>query len=464
MTSYSSPGGMKSTHDGQLVAIDFTREFICWDRDFIGRDHLFALIDTLLQDGQHQLLVLTGEPGAGKSAFAAQLTERRRDVAAFHFCIDGRIATVTPGAVLRSIAAQLVKKLPGYAEALVESIKPHRLAIYIDIRVERLDPGGRITGLVINHLSTSDPDEDLEILLRGPLALMDSPPQPILILIDGLDEAVRHGGVSNLVALLSKLGDLPPWVRLLYTTQPTDAVLRYLEFLHPKVIPVNQSGDADNVRLYVEKRAARESILARLNEAGVELQNLVASVMARAADNFLFSVVLLDDIEAGRQPLDNLDALPPSLDEVYRRYLIRFCNDNWYELHKPVLGKLAVCQDTITEDQLARFAGILPSHVRRSLEIVDRFLNVIDDATETSFRLYHNSFRTFLLDKKRAGYFWCNPVEEHQGVANAYAGQKRRAIRRLGRLRAAKSPFAYCAREIRRYAQCAVARLSMAQG
>ena len=30
MTSYSSPGGMKSTHDGQLVAIDFTREFICW--------------------------------------------------------------------------------------------------------------------------------------------------------------------------------------------------------------------------------------------------------------------------------------------------------------------------------------------------------------------------------------------------------------------------------------------------
>ena len=70
--------------------------------------------------------MLTGEPGAGKSAFAAQLTERRRDVAAFHFCIDGRIATVTPGAVLRSIAAQLLKKLPGYAEALVESIKPHR--------------------------------------------------------------------------------------------------------------------------------------------------------------------------------------------------------------------------------------------------------------------------------------------------------------------------------------------------
>lgn len=412
--------------EGQLAALDFAREFARWDKEFFGRDALFALVDDLLRDGQHQLLVLTGEPGIGKSAFAAQLARRRADIAAVHFCIDGRISTVTPGTVLRSIAAQLVKSLPGYAEALVETIKPHQLTIHVGIRVERLEAGGRITGVVIHRLATGNPSEDLEILLRGPLAAMKPPPQPALIIIDGLDEAVRHGGASNLAALLGNLGELPRWVRLFYTTQPTDAVLRHLEFLHPKMVHADQPGDSNDVARYVESRVAKEPVRGRLLEAGVEARALTAAIAARAANNFLFCLVLLDDIEAGRQSLSDLDALPPSIDEIYRRYLLRFCHEDWYDLHQPILGKLAVCRDNITEDQLVRFSGKAASRVRRSLGTIDRFLSVAEEAPPKVFRLYHNSLRSFLLDKDRAGFFWCDAVEEHRGVADSYHAEDRK--------------------------------------
>ena len=128
--------------DRKLTEIDFSRELDRWGKDFTGRGRLFDLVDATLQQEREQLIVLTGEPGVGKSAFAAHLAQRRGDVGASHFCIDGRIATVTPGTVFRSIASQLTRRLPGYSDAVFKALQLHR-SVSVNIQVGRLEAGGR---------------------------------------------------------------------------------------------------------------------------------------------------------------------------------------------------------------------------------------------------------------------------------------------------------------------------------
>ena len=98
---------MVETANIRLSALDFGRDIESLTQDFTGREWVMAEIDEWLQREAERFFFLTGEPGVGKSAIAAQLTQVRQDIVAHHFCIAGRNATITPGNVLRSLGAQL---------------------------------------------------------------------------------------------------------------------------------------------------------------------------------------------------------------------------------------------------------------------------------------------------------------------------------------------------------------------
>src|SRR5438270_2192499 len=172
-----------------FYALDFSSDIERLTQDFIGREWIFTEIENWLRNKQERFFILTGEPGIGKSAIAARLIQRSVYAVAYHFCIAGRNSTVTPSVFLRSLAAQLGKLLPGYGEALANTIDPIHLSIQVNIDVRTMT-GGQITGVIINHLYAGNPEEEMEILLRAPLAELVAPPNPVLILVDSLDEAV----------------------------------------------------------------------------------------------------------------------------------------------------------------------------------------------------------------------------------------------------------------------------------
>lgn len=87
------------------------------------------------------LLLLTGEPGVGKSAIAAQLIQIRQYITAYDFYRDSDVEIVRPGRILRSLAAQLAEKPPDYREALVNSIKPELLQVGVKIDIESVVNG-----------------------------------------------------------------------------------------------------------------------------------------------------------------------------------------------------------------------------------------------------------------------------------------------------------------------------------
>jgi hypothetical protein len=378
-----------------------------------------------LKDSDERFFILMGEPEVGESAIAAQITQIRDDVAAYHFCIAGRSGTIEPNNVLLSLAAQLVEYFPDYAETLANIIKPLKLSVNVEITIQSIKDS-TVMGVVINNLHTQNPQEALNIILRQALAALPNPPeQPRLILIDSLDEAVTFGDRDNLITLLAGLDDLPTWVRLLVTSRPEDRVLVEFEPLEPHRIEEMSEKNLSDIREYVEGRLEWPALQGQLSNAALELPTLIDEITRLSSGNFLYTKLLLNDIEAGRQPLDDLSALPRSIDEIYLAFLRRFKPQEWRDQYQPILGTLTVTQEPVTEDELANFTKIRPRILRQDLGIIRQFLDVLESAEgNTVYAIFHQSLRDYLLNKKRNKYFWCDAHEQHDLIINYYRDSK----------------------------------------
>ena len=409
-------------HPTGFIALDFSRDIKRLTEDFQGRKWLFDEIDDWLKNEDKRFFILTGEPGVGKSAIAARLSQARADnVIAYHFCIASNVGTIVPNTALRSLAAQLGNTLPKYSEALVNTIKPFQLSINIKQVIGKVEAGGKVIGIVIDHLAASNPEEELDILLRAPLTALNPPSRPVFILIDSLDEAMTHQGQVNLVTLLAKANDLPSWVRFICTTRRLPQVLRHFDDLKPRTVAAESQMNLDDIEQFVNYRVGKEAVGKQLAVAKMTPKELTERVVKLSQGNFLYTKMLLNDIEAGRQPLDDLATLPKSLDEIYHRFLGRFSDEDWYNRYQPILGKLSVAQEPITEKQLANFTGIQQRQIRRNLAVVKQYLDSLKDSEGAEkYRLFHQSLRDYLLDEARSDIFWCDSHEEHEHIADYY--------------------------------------------
>jgi hypothetical protein len=66
--------------------------------------------------------------------------------------------------------------------------------------------------------------------------------RPLLIVVDGLDEAMQHTGPETIVDLLANAGGLPEPVRWLLTTRPENSVLRQFQHLQTPPWLLDASG------------------------------------------------------------------------------------------------------------------------------------------------------------------------------------------------------------------------------
>ena len=199
-----------------LLPLNFTYELHATS-NFYGRRWLLEKVKAWLGDPQGApLFWLTAEPGVGKTAFAAWLTGQLK-VAAVHFCNAGISDKNDPVRLVGSLAYQLSQRLgDGYSEYL--------------------------QGQKNKELQKDDPGALFDCLLVQPLAGGDfAPPpeeQPLLILIDGLDEAVDPQTGNRVAQLLGKqAGRLPPWLRILITSRAHTRVMEWLQGTQPVELP-----------------------------------------------------------------------------------------------------------------------------------------------------------------------------------------------------------------------------------
>lgn len=403
---------------------------------FTGRTWLLPKVLDWCGGNQERVLLLTGGPGTGKSMLMAwlagygpapedaaareQLAQIRAQVKAAHFCIAAS-GEAAPRALAQNLAEQLTDRVLGFADALRASLEDLVTMIPIQ-KVETVERGASLTGIQIGTLNLAGLGEELSFnrILREPLKKLYEAgyDEPMLLLVDALDEALTYTGIIDIVRLLAKLDDLPTQVRILVSTRPDPRILKYYR-RNPVVDLIEDAPpDQDDVRAYALGRLAKVEGL----EAGAA--RAFAQRMAAAAGGiFLYAAIMLDELLPRLPDLADLNLahypLPVGLHGLYLDFLNRELGqdeDRWRGSFEPLLGLIAVAQgDGLTRTQLATISD---QEVEQPLRICKQYLS--GELPEGPFRAFHQSFSDFLLEDDRNLDYHIDAAAMHQKIADHF--------------------------------------------
>jgi hypothetical protein len=417
-------------------------------RGFTGRELVFAAIDAWLGDASApRMLLLRGDPGAGKTAIAGRLWQFNNAsqtppagtgrlvpefLAASHFCTTRDRRWYDPGEFTRSIAQQLAQRVPGFAKVVVDTSSDERVRIDAQLHIGSLENSQAI-GIVINSLNVSrtPPSEAFNLLVRDPLEVVFAQPAAgrIVLLIDALDEAQKWTEDDATIAkLIGEASYMPAQVRMILTARtnakvlPPSADVRELSLTTGD--PLSEA--LRDVRTYVLDFTANHPTLVARFARGLSENALADALRDRSKGNFLWTRSVLNMLTRDEDQItpETFDTMPAELDDVYAEDLERIVRGdaNWEERFEPVLSSLAVAQEPLTREQLVNFSGIDLIPLSAVLRSLDELLDATVPRNDRTYAVFHRSLAEFLLDMRRTS-FVCDIVGRNERIANYYVGE-----------------------------------------
>jgi hypothetical protein len=242
--------------DGDLFYESLIQSYVNAPR-FVERPWLAKQIEEKLAEPDCRFLLLTAEPGAGKTAFMAWLAHQhpdwcryfiRReqrtplgDVGAHSFLLQVgfQLAAIHPDLFQRDQLKIMVQQRIGTMDATSEAVGAEIDKLFtspfyqkvIQIQQEVNCNQGNVTGIRIREGyadNRSLPIENLQYwaLIDPALALRQlDPNQRIVVLVDALDELRYRDAEKSLLKWLADCPELPSNLRFILTSRPDDALL-----------------------------------------------------------------------------------------------------------------------------------------------------------------------------------------------------------------------------------------------
>jgi hypothetical protein len=261
-------------------------DFISYHTEhFVGRDAELEGLDRFAAGSTKRALVVEGAPGMGKSALLSRWAADRAAIR--HFVREGDAATYEPARVFENLALQLAARfqLPWKTPSSPEP------AAYRQAFEEMLgDAAGKSS---------------------------------VIVVIDGLDEAVRataHGqGAESSRSVLDWLPDpltLPERARLVVSTRPD--LLAHPAFASKfgsdkaQRLDLDRLTDADVRALLFQVRSKYEVL---------EAHHYLDAIVERSEGSPLYLRMLLEDLAEGRLAFGEVEALPRGLVAYFERVL-----------------------------------------------------------------------------------------------------------------------------------------------
>lgn len=387
--------------------LDFSGYIAKSTLDFTARGWLFAQLDAwLAQPDGPRYFQLQGLPGSGKTAIAARLVQFSLGqvaapqpqlgagfLSAWHFCAPEDSRWPQPLPFAQSIAWQLAGRYWRFREALLNVLK--RANLTWDFNSLVLEP--------------------LNALFKA------GHTQPVVILIDSLDEAAAGPG-GSIADLVGHVAGLPEQVRFIITRwpQPAPPNTQVLDLNDPTWLACALA-DVHEYALEMARRLAAAGRLA----PGYTVEELAAAARDRSQSNELYAHALFQSLNQSSTPITaaDLEEWPAGLDALYSKLLDKVSNGGaaWPQL-APVVAALAVAQTSLTEVQLAHFVNQTPLQVRAVLAALRPVLRS-DDSLPPSRRpwaIYHHSFADYILNPERAGLLNVEEAGAHLAIAEYY--------------------------------------------
>jgi len=400
--------------EDRLRPLDFSDHMAQKRKGFVGREWLFEEIDLWRFESDERALLITGDPGAGKSSIVAQLVHANPDgqVIGYHCCQSNEIETLRPAKFVQSLAAMIASRIPAYAEQLeVPSVKE----ALEDKRCEA-DPGGAFLEGILHPLQKlAAPDEGVRY-----------------ILVDALDEALGHSAATNIIDILaSRLERLPAWLRIVATTRNEPGVIQRLSGLRAKSINASDPRNLEDLATYIRQRLKEPSLAERLVESRMGADGVVESLSRKSSGNFLYAVNALDGISRDFYSFANLDALPRGLDGLYLDFFRRIfgregtdAGEVAYKKAKPLLQILCAAAEPLSRAELAAASNLdpdedLPRLLRQLAQLLSK--RVRSNGEET-IALYHKSVADWLTTNLDFNAFAVSPSKGRKLLAEFCRG------------------------------------------
>jgi hypothetical protein len=425
---------------------------------FLERPWLESKAENALAQPACRFLLITAEPGAGKSALMAGLARRhpqwpryfiRRDqltpfgnagVRDFLLTIGLQLAASYPAAFqrqhLRTVIEQRLGSLEAGAEAVGAQVdrmlaSPFFQAV-LEIHQQVEVAGGKLIGLRVGEW-VADPhliplSDLLAMALIEPGHVLQNlqPDLRLSILVDALDELRYHSEGGQFLSWLATLPELPANLSFLLTSRDDPALLSNLRSSQKSgLVELPLSAELPQVQEELQRYAhclAQEPPLAALLAGESQQQAFVEQAVMRSNGNLGFLDALgraLDSAlargdEAGARQLLSLQAVPAGLDALHAHLLrqvwealrderveMRDPNSGevfylraWTALYQKILGVLAAAFEPLNLDQIRSLGGL--SSLAAELPSALQRLAQFCDLVGGSYRLYHASLAEFL--------------------------------------------------------------------
>jgi len=388
--------GIHSNIFSLLKPIDFKLDIYRHVKDFTGREWILRKIQEWLIKLTGNVLFITGDPGTGKTALMSKLIQLMPQIGAFHFCMAKFETSLAPEKFIHSIASQLATQLPDY-RGIISSLNLQTLAY--------LESGVMIKQLIIDPLSQIQRME------------------PLVILIDALDEALFKGNENIAKLLFDWIDAFPKWVKVIITSRKVPEILGMFDFYTPYEIDVDSEENRKDIKQYVTDMLTENKDISLSNYL---IEDIAEKITSQSAGIFLYAKTSIQSIVTGTYNPDRADSLPSGLGGIYQTNFSRIFHDS-EKFHgiRPLLEIILASFKPLTIHELAHFLSDSAYSVRKLLLTVSEFF---PENVET-YSAFHKSLADWLSGKSDQIHpFICDVKKGHAVIAevllNDYRGTR----------------------------------------
>jgi hypothetical protein len=344
---------------------------------FTGREWLIERIEGFIEGCVRRrvggYVLVEAEAGMGKSALATYLAFTR----AWPTHVTRLPGGSSPEVARANLAAQVIARWE-LSDAVAEGVLP---------------AGSDTTAWLYKQLCAAARRRDEA-----------EPGTPVVLLVDGLDEAPPVVPPQLPLGLPDRL---PPGTVVVATTRPGTRLPAGMA-MRVERIDVEGRLNRDDLRDYLLRITTGDPELARaLAGARMDREKFCGVLLERSGGVWIYALSVLDEIRDQRRSPAEVDALPEGLAGYYANNITRWQNDpalSWEDATLPLLATLAAARHPQPAAALARWAGV---GLRAAKELLrgpfKAFLVVRDGGDPDVHALRHQSLRDLLEGRLPTG-------------------------------------------------------------